>query len=371
MKDSKHVTFWILFPFMLVVFPALGFLLAAGIAGDLGPEKGVPADARLITSPPQSAAASSHPPTPISTAKSRATAMEAKSAAEIPCSPSSMLFEPFYGMEFVPIEDLSMVKDLGIEVVLMSFEHDRKPVDWLAYLDAAQGQGIWVIPWLWPEGWTWDGSTWQIDAQAELFLQTVAGHPALFAVYALHEPYWNGCEGCGYTTAEQQALYSAIKAIADVPIYSEINGIAWWTAHSQATAFADGVCDYCQSSYFPFLDGGVYLRDELIAAMTEDLAVARERAPNSKIVWTMPTLVYPPDNFRMPTADEMRDHAAIVYSMDVAGAWWYPWKFEGHYDDVLFNHPEIYPVVREVYEEYVLPAKDVHCLYLPIMYRDG
>ena len=298
-----------------------------------------------------------------------------KSALEVPssedvsshCPSPSTLIEPFYGMEFVPLDDLGLVKDLGVEVILASFEHDGAPADWLAYLDAAQAQGMRVIAWLWPEGWTWDGIAWRIDAQARSFVQVVARHPALFAVYALHEPYWNECEGCGYTTAEQQALYRAIKAIADVSIYSEINGIAYWTAYSQATAFEGGICDYCQSSYFPFKDGGVYERDELIAALRADLAVVRERAPNSRMVWTMPTLTYPPDHFRMPTADEMRDHAAIVYSVDIGGAWWYPWKFSDYYDDFLFGHPELYPVVREIYEEYVLTAKDIHCVYLPVV----
>jgi hypothetical protein len=190
------------------------------------------------------------------------------------------------------------------------------------------------------------------------------------AVYALHEPYWGGCEGCGYTTAEQQALYSALKAIANVPIYSEIQGIAYWAERGPETAISDGVCDYCQGSRYPFRDGGVYERDELIAALLADLAVLRERAPHSSLVWTMPVMAYPPDRFRMPTPEEMRDHAAIVYSADVAGAWWYMWTFDGHYDDHLSRHPELYPVVSEIFEQYVLPKKDFYCVYLPIVQHD-
>jgi hypothetical protein len=59
----------------------------------------------------------------------------------------------------------------------------------------------------------------------------------------------------------------------------------------------------------------------------------------------------------MPTADEMRDLASIVYSTDIDGALWYPWTMSGLYSDFLSNHPELYPVVREVYDEYVLKAK--------------
>jgi hypothetical protein len=266
---------------------------------------------------------------------------------------------PFYGMEYVLIDDLELVSGLGIEVVLMDVAHDGPPESWLAYLDEAQRRGIRVIAWLWPEGWHWNGSAWQIDAQGRLFVQTVAGHPALWAVYGLHEPYWNGCSGCGYTTAEQQALYNAIKAIADVPIYSEVDSMAFWTAHGEETAFADGVCDYCGTWYYPFKRGGIYERDELIARLEADLEVARERAPNSKFVWIMQSFEqrYAPYYLRLPTAEEMRDLASIVYSEDVDGAMWYVWVFDSLYTDFLSNHPELHPVVREIYDDYVLTQR--------------
>jgi hypothetical protein len=299
-------------------------------------------------------------------------------------------------MQFVPIEDLSTARDLGIEVILANFHHDGTPTDWLTYLDAAHALDLQVIPWLWPEGWSWDGATWRIDEQATLYLQTVAGHPALLAIYLLHEPYWRGCTGCGYTTAEQQALYRAVKSIADVPTYSEIGGIAYWTAYSPETVFADGVCDYCSTWHYPFKDGGIYERDQVRAILEADLATAKRRAPNSKIVWTMQAIEYRPDHLRMPTADEMRDLAALVYARKPSGAWWYLWTFEGHYDDVLANHRELHPVVRDIYRDIVLPVKPppatatpgptltttathiptlptgtpaVHCHYLPLVHR--
>ena len=55
----------------------------------------------------------------------------------------------------------------------------------------------------------------------------------------------------------------------------------------------------------------------------------------------------------MPTADEMRDLAELVYSTDVSGALWYPWAFGELYSDYLSRHPELYPVVQEIYEEVV------------------
>lgn len=268
---------------------------------------------------------------------------------------------PFYGMEFVPVEQLGLMQEMGINMVLHAFDYDSDPDDWLAYLDAARQHDMRVIGQLWPEGWAFDrdSGTWQIDARAELFIQTVAEHPAFFAVYALHEPYWNGCDSCGYTTAEQQALYQAIKALADVPVYSEIDSMAYWTAQGPATAFADGICDYCQTLYYPFRSSGAYERDKLIAQLEADLATARERAPNSRIIWTMQGFAQGAPYFlRMPTSEEMFDLASVIYSYDeIAGAWWYPWIFDDEYSDFLAQRPELHPSIRLIYEQIVLPQR--------------
>jgi hypothetical protein len=196
----------------------------------------------------------------------------------------------------------------------------------------------------------------------------VADHPALLAVYALHEPYWNGCWGCGYTTAEQQALYDAIKAIADVPIHSAVDSMSFWTDYSEETAFADGICDYCETWYHPFLADGTYEREKMIEQLEADLVVAQERAPNSKVVWSMQTFAQE-GAYRMPTAEEMQDMASIIYSRSIDGALWYPWNFGELYSDSLANHSELYPVIEEIYREIVFPIKFPYHLYLPIVSR--
>jgi hypothetical protein len=346
LRDAKYSKYWVALILTLVLISASGSMLVIFTAKDMVPKSKAPSDASHKTG-------------------------VLPNAGESNCSPTALV-EPFYGMEYAYLDDLSTVRGLGIEVIMTDVPHDAPAASWLAFLDAAQVQGLRVILWLWPQGWTWNGTAWQFDAQARLFLQTVANHPALLAVYALHEPYWNGCDGCGYSTATQQALYSAIKAIAKVRIYSELGSIADWTAQGPSTAFADGVCDYCAIWYYPFKQGGVYERDKVIAQLTADLAVARERAPKSKIVWGMQSFAQgAPYRLRMPSAAEMEDLASIVYSNDLAGGWWYPWKFNSLYNDFLFNHQELYPVVRNIYTKYVQPAKPVpnHCIYLPIIYN--
>ncbi len=263
---------------------------------------------------------------------------------------------PFYGMDTVFAEDLPLVASLGAEVVAQKFSYSGTPMNWLDQLDEAQAHDLQVIAWLWPQGWQWDGTTWHIDHRARSFVQTVAGHPATFAVFALHEPYWQGCWGCGYTTYEQQLLYDAIKAIADVPIYSAVDSIAFWTAQGEETAFADGVCDYCGTWYHPFRTDG-YKREEFLEQLYADLAVARERGPKSKIVWAMQAFAQDQGGFRMPTSAEMYDLAGEVYAAGVDGAMWHPWTFNSLYDDFLSNHPELYDTVRQVYEDHVLPRR--------------
>jgi len=268
---------------------------------------------------------------------------------------------PFYGTQFVPIHELSTVRRLGFTVVLNNFDYEATPREWIAYLDAARAQGLKVIAWLWPEGWKLDRRTgaWTIDAQAQRFLRTVSSHPALFAVYGLHEPYWNECEGCGYTTAHQQALYRAIKAIAPVPVYSEINGFAFWAEQGAATTIAPGMCDYCQTAFYPFMSNGAYKRKELLNHIQDEIAALRRYAPDVRLVWTMQSMAHRGDRLRMPTADEMRDYARIVYAHpEVVGAWWYMWRWDNElYHDYLANHPELYPAVREIAQTVVAPLR--------------
>lgn len=268
---------------------------------------------------------------------------------------------PFYGTQFVPREELAYVRGLGFEVVLQDFSYEADPSEWKAYLDAAQANGLRVIPWLWPEGWKLDRRTgkWSIDETARRFLRVVGTHPATLAVHALHEPYWMGCETCGYTTAEQQALCRAIGEIVRVPVYSEIDGFDFWAATGPEKTIAPGVCDFCQTKHYPFLAGGTYQREEMLQHLDKEIAALKRYSPESRLVWTMPAFEYAEDALRMPTAEEMRDCARVVYERgEIAGAWWYPWRWDNDlYSSSLALHPELHPTVREIAETIVAAAK--------------
>jgi hypothetical protein len=257
---------------------------------------------------------------------------------------------PFCGMQYVSKrEDYETMKTLGVNVILQKFDHDAAPTKWQAQLDEAQANGFQVVAVQWPQGWEWnDGkSQWEIDAQAESFLRTTAGHPATLAVFGLQEPYWRGCPDCGLTTAEQQQLYRAIKAIADVPIYSELGDITFWQNEGQATALTDGVCDYCGVWFYPSFANGNYYRDEFVMHLNENIASIRALAPNSKLVWLMQAFAHNTNvkPRRMPTADELHDMNQIVAESNVDGVFWYVWEFGKLYQDFLSRHPELLPVV--------------------------
>lgn len=255
--------------------------------------------------------------------------------------------EPFCGMQFAMGNDLTTIETLGVTVVLQTFHHDDTPEEWMAQLDLAQSHNLQVVGRLWPEGWDWNGAVWHIDDQARLFVQTVASHPATLAVYALHEPFWRGCRSCGLTTAQQQVLYRKLKAMANVPIYSELGDIAFWANRGQETTLADGVCDYCGAWFYPAFADGSFHRQEFIAHLEDNIAIIRELAPASKLVWLMQ--VYAKENHRrMPTFEEIRDMGSIVATKDVDGIFWYVWQFGPLYSDFLSNHPELYPAVRNV-----------------------
>jgi len=277
---------------------------------------------------------------------------------------------PFYGTQYVPSAELALVRQLGFTVVLNDFSYEASPTEWIAYLNAAQAQNLKVIAWLWPEGWQLNRLTqaWTIDAQAKLFLQSVASHPALLAVYGLHEPYWNECEGCGYTTAQQQALYQAIKAIAPVLIYSEINGFAFWAEQGLSTTIAPGVCDYCQTAFYPFLTDGSYQREELRQHLDREIAALQRHAPQSRLIWTMPAMSHIEDQLRMPTSSEMFDYARLIYAREeIWGAWWYMWRWDNDlYPDYLAKHPHLYWTVCEIARTIVAEAQQKRSPDVPL-----
>ncbi len=264
----------------------------------------------------------------------------------LPTPPATLA--PFCGMQFVSNPaDYPTMTDLGVTILLTTFPHDGTPADWQAHLDQLQAHNLQALAVQWPQGWRWQDGAWQIDEQATLFLQTVADHPATFAVFGLQEPYWRGCRECGLTTAQQQQLYRHLKAIADVPLYFEIGDVAFWANEGAETTLRDGVCDYCGVWFYPAWADGSYQRQPFIDHVDGNIRAMRHHAPHSKLVWLLQVFAQE-DYRRMPTDAEIQDMGAIVAARDVDGIFWYVWQFGPLYSDFLANHPELFPAVQQM-----------------------
>jgi len=188
--------------------------------------------------------------------------------------------------------------------------------------------------------WYLDGDDWHVTAWGEDVLEAVEGHPALFAVYALHEPFDSG--GYHADTDAQRALYALIKSIADVPVYTDISSLA----HFEDAGLSDGMCDWCAT--FPCTWRGEWTSEESLAEtlrrMDADYATQQALMPGSRLVYLINTYTLGDGaRYRMPTPAELdaaRDHACglgvpVLY---------YPWV---GYDDNLASSPELWPVIRE------------------------
>jgi len=265
----------------------------------------------------------------------------------------------FYGMEWTsdPVPgDFETAVALGVDTIMFDF-FGTDPDRWVAELDKAQELGVKVVAnyWAGESAWTRTDSGWIIRQDSRNFLNAVADHPALLAVYLLHEPYYNG--GDEITTAEQRDLYNQIKAIADVPLYSAFS----WSAFEQEK-FEAGVCDYCDTWFYPSEFDNPYNEAELnrkLETLLNHFNVATVNSPETKLVWILQAFESSIAGKEMPTYDEMIALAstAIQYQassgQQVDAVFWYTWRHGSEYQKVLGDYPELQQAVKEVYEDYV------------------
>lgn len=255
-----------------------------------------------------------------------------------------------YGVQYPPEEEYDRLRRMGIDTILIDFSIGADPARWVEQLDLAGDADLSVVAWLWKPGWSLDEGTgtWKMDPRAATFLETVEGHPALFAVYGTHEAYWNGCFDCGYTTEQLQDLYSQIKEIADVPVYSSFGEFHYWANMGPETTFADGICDYCDSWYYPVREGGEYDIEKYRRTLELELSRVRELAPESQFIWVLQGFGSEQWGKELPSRDQLREMVAIAAEADVDGVWFYPWKFDSsEYESVLGDAPELQEVIAE------------------------
>jgi hypothetical protein len=231
--------------------------------------------------------------------------------------------------------------NLGGEVVELVISSGTSDAQILAALDEAAALGFWVLLHLrestnTEKPWSLEAGRWVISARGAEILRLVEGHPALLAVYALHEPF----DSSDYhaDSDAQRALYSLIKQHADVPVWTDIA-----TLHGPVVdgELSDGICDYC--CVFPTAwHRGL---EETFRRMEADLAVQQADMPNSQLVFMLNVYQIDGSHYRLPSVDELtaaRDRACELGVPMV----YIPWQ-HGRYDLTLSNVPHLWPVVAE------------------------
>jgi hypothetical protein len=192
--------------------------------------------------------------------------------------------------------------------------------------------------------WSLAGDQWFISPRGAEILQLVEGHPAVWAIYQLHEPFDSSSYHADANA--QRALYSLLKQYTNHELYTDIGTLARPAEASEV--LSDGMCDYCAT--FPTTFRGEWSSEQSLAEtfrrMDADLSVQAAYMPNSQLIFLINTYqIADGTGYRLPTPDELR--AAQAHACDLAvPVLYYPWQ-HGRYDRTLSTTPELWPVVAE------------------------
>jgi hypothetical protein len=289
-----------------------------------------------------------------------------KHAYKINSQVSLLAERAWYGIRHVPMEDIQTVSDnMGgsvIEIVVRPQSADEIN----AMLDQVEATGYRVVLNIYTHTtstrrpWEWNASGWVFSESTIEMLQGIADHPALFAIYALHEPL---DEGEGYVSVEQQReLYLLLKEYADgLPVFTDIGGLKVW--EDRGVDLSDGICDYCCT--FPTHFRSDWTSEQCIAETLSridgDLDTQQRLMPNSQIVFLINTYAYDDYRvpFRLPTPGELTIVREYICALRQP-MMYYPWVYDG-YDSTLKDAPQLWPIIAEgcTYSSY-LPLLMAH-----------
>ncbi len=297
-------------------------------------------------------------------------------------------WENVHTANYVDIEDLPTVKQLGVNVVLMELE--KAGNDWRDKYQAVVENNLKVIPILWGKNqsiWKWNrsASEWELDpskykhagAKFINFLkQNDLFREHTFAIYSFHEPWYipdtGKRKGC-VEPERQRKFWEQIKQLFDaqVKVYGEE---VTWTPQCK-----NGCVDYDYVTLYSFAKdssgksiyrpGGRHLvgktgidgsqappqpgREQAIKQEREQIArmhQAIQDAPaapdgtRTKLIALMGTFAHDEERDlwnRMPSASEMRQWARDIVLPEkprLAGMGWYCFRNPtDYYKSVLYN----------------------------------
>ncbi len=265
---------------------------------------------------------------------------------------ASARVKAWYGIRRVPMEDMQTVAaNLGGAVVELTVgtetaDHINAMLDPIGALGYRALLNIYVSTTTTKRPWYWNGSEWVFPQSTIETLQGIAHHPALFAIYALHEPLE---EGETYVSVEQQReLYQLLKTYTDgLPVFTDIATLSGW--EDRGVELTDGICDYCCTfpSHFRSDWTSEQCLEETLSRIDADLNTQQRLMPNSQIVYLINTYSYPEYlyPFRLPTPEELaivRDYLCALDQLMM----YYPW-IHGLYDLTLKDAPQLWPAIAE------------------------
>lgn len=261
--------------------------------------------------------------------------------------------ELWYGIRNVVTEDAQAVADrLGGEVITINvMTHGAERIN--ADLDLWQSFGYRAVVVFYTREtcskrpWEWDGHEWVFPQKTIDALRGIAHHPALFAIYALHEPFDTGNE-CYWTVQQQQKLYNLLKLYTDgAPVWSDTGWLA--IQESKGVELTDGICDYCATFHHRFRSdwSSKQCLTETLSWIDGDLDTQRRLMPNSQLVFLVQTFSLPDYSFplRLPTVEELavvRNHLCDLRQPLMYYAW-----AHSAYDTTLRDAQQLWPVVQQ------------------------
>jgi len=224
--------------------------------------------------------------------------------------------------------------ELGAQVVEMLVRPSTPDAEILASLDAAQELGLSVLLHIYDRGQPtevpWSPSIGVTPRGAEI-LRLVKDHPAVWAVYAFEEPF--DYTSVGYVTPDQQReLYTAIKAIADVSVYSDLSTIS--RAEREGLTLSDGMCDVCCVA--------PGWSDDPIAKLNAEVSAWQRLMPNSQLA-VMVNVYEAGSKYVMPTAEQIRSFRSQLCALGLPYLY-YPWQ-HSRYTRALQDVPDLWPVI--------------------------
>jgi len=293
--------------------------------------------------------------TPVSTGTPEPTTLTNAPVSPTPTSIPTPIPQPstsWYGVVRASVNDWPTIREnLGGSVVDLVVQPSAPLSDIIASLDSAQALGYRVIfhiydrhtptrkPWYLDGSWQWVFPQYAVDV-----LRAVSDHPAIFAIYALHEPFDSSDYYAG--VEEQQALYALLKEhTGGLPVYTDIGGLAVFEARGEA--LADGMCDLCCT--FPTHFRADWTAEQTLAEAIRRIDADRDTQqrlmPDSQIVSLINTYALAGYRvpFRMPTAhevDQVRDYLCSLKQPFL----YIPWHHSS-YDQTLEDAPELWPVI--------------------------